>query len=153
MYSQLSSSSEQVWESRGKRLKSMLHAAVTVTLSNKRINNDTVTVLHALINVTTNLISTARWRLEKTSTVNTRITVRVCHNLLSVCLNQNTKIYFVLFWNSDHVVSKFQAYQGLDRCCKEWHALGFFLQQYILGIFFCSDRMSSPQVWAKVNYY
>lgn len=34
MYSQLSSSSEQVWESRGKRLKSMLQAAVTVTLSN-----------------------------------------------------------------------------------------------------------------------
>lgn len=35
-HSQLSSSSVQVWESSGKRLKSMLQAAVTVTLSNEK---------------------------------------------------------------------------------------------------------------------
>lgn len=37
VHSQLSSSSVQVWESKGKRLKSMLQAAVTVTLSNETI--------------------------------------------------------------------------------------------------------------------
>jgi hypothetical protein len=35
-YLQLSSSKEQVWESRGKWLKSMLHMAVTVILENTK---------------------------------------------------------------------------------------------------------------------
>lgn len=36
-YSQLSISSEQVWVSRGKRLRSMLHMAVTVTLHDRQL--------------------------------------------------------------------------------------------------------------------
>ena len=47
-YSQLSISSEHVWVSRGKWLRSMLHMAVTVTLEKTHIDNNIRSVIFFL---------------------------------------------------------------------------------------------------------